>query len=370
MRGLRFLFVVFFTVWLTVLSGCHGSELFDPPADAGAAGSSTTTATNEGGAGSDIFATTSSTGGEGGGPACDGACYLWASAVFEDLGLFWIGAPGEAPPCPDTAPAVGAVLHAEPQPSPPTCPACSCSPAGCALPEEMHVSAAKCPGDGAASIAWDSPAWGGACTAQGAIAPGLMCSGVPCTQSLTVAVPAVTPCTPVSDGVEAMPDPVWGLTAQECILAPLANEGCSGSEACLPPPPEGFSLCLYRWGDDVTPEHCPEPYPRHLVMYADHDDTRACEPCSCSDPQGGECSALVSVFTGGGCGALAAAATVSTDEPACVDLPAGIGLGSKSATWLVQSPGSCTSSGGPVGGISPALPLTLCCQEAPAPPAE
>ena len=365
MRGLRFLFAVLLVGWLVLLAGCGigGSDLVKNGDEGGAADSSTTS-TGEGGSGGDIFDTTSST---SGGPTCNGDCYLWISALFENLGMFWIGS-GEAPTCPDNAPAVGAVLHADPQSSPYTCPACSCMPGGCALPEETHVSAAKCPADGAASIAWDSPAWSGDCTAEGAIAPGLMCSGVPCTQSITIAAPKVEPCTPVSEGMEEPTDPAWGLTAQQCILSPLSGEGCGGSEACVPSPPEGFSLCLYRWGDDLTPDQCPAEYPRYLVAYADEDDTRACEPCSCAAPQGGECSALVSVFTDGGCSALLGSYTITTAlDTACFDLPPGVGLGSKDATLTVSKPGSCAPSGGPVGGIIPTLPLTLCCQPDPDP---
>jgi hypothetical protein len=357
MRGLRLLLLV---GWLTLLAGC-GKPVDRDLNDEDAGGSSTTASTGEGGSGGDLF-TTSSTGGEGGGPTCDGECYLSKSWLFEDLAMVWIGS-GEPPPCPENAPAMGPLLHADPLPSPYKCPACSCMPAGCALPEEMHVSAGKCIDGAGASIAWDSPAWGGSCTAEGAIPPGLMCSGVPCTQSITIAAPTVEPCASVSEGMEEPTDPAWGLTAQQCILSPLSGEGCGGSEACIQPPPEGFSLCLYRWGDDLIPEDCPAEYPRYLVMYRHHDDTRACEPCTCSDPQGAECSVVVSVFADGACGTLVAAANASTNEPACADLTAGAGLGSKSAAWLVQSPGSCTPIGGPVGSVTPTVPLTLCCQE-------
>lgn len=351
MRDLRLLFVVLFTGWLLLLPGCGGGSEYNPPrpTEGGAAGSSTTST------------------GEGGAPACDGECYPWKSALFDDLSMFWVGS-GEPPPCPADAPAVGVTLHADPLPSPYECPACSCMPAGCALPEEMHVSAAKCPADGAASIAWDTAGWGGSCTADGAIAPGLDCGGVPCTQSITIAAPTVEPCVSVSQGTEIPTDPAWGLNAQECILGPLSDEGCGGSEACIQPPPEGFSLCLYRWGDDLSPEDCPAEYPRYLVMYADQEDTRACEPCGCSDPQGGECSAFVAVFADGACGAQLASATVPAGEPACVDLPAGVGLGSKAGALTVNQPGSCTPIGGPAGGVMPTVPLTLCCQQEPAPP--
>ncbi len=236
------------------------------------------------------------------------------------------------------------------------------------MPEQMHVSAAKCPGIGAPAIVWDSPAWEGACTSDGAIAPGLICSGVPCTQSITIAAPSIEPCAPMSEGPEMKPDPSWGLTAQECILGPLGGDGCGGSEACVPSPPDDFSLCLYRWGDDLTPDLCPADYPRYLVMYADQDDTRACDPCSCSDPQGGECAALVSLYTNAGCGAfLGSFPVTAAAETACFDLPSGIGLGSKSGTLTVNSPGSCAPSGGPVGDVTPTLPLTLCCQPDPSP---
>lgn len=353
MRALWLSFVALLVGWLVVLAGCSIPGESHPA-----------TSTGEGGSGGDLFDTMSSTGGA---PTCYGECYLWKSVLFEDLAMFWIGS-GEPPPCPANAPAAGPLLHADPQSSPYKCPECSCMPAECALPEEMHVSAAKCPGDGAASIAWDSPAWGGSCTAEGAIAPGLMCSGVPCTQSITIAGPKVEPCAPVSEGIEEPTDPVWGLSAQQCILSPLSGEGCGGSEACLQPPPEGFSLCLYRWGDDLIPEDCPAEYPRYLEMYAHHDDTRACEPCACSDPQGAECSALVSVFTDGGCGTLLGTYTVTSTLDGCHDLPPGVGLGSKAATLTVNEPGSCTPIGGPVGAITPTTPLTLCCQEEEPPP--
>lgn len=356
MRQVSLLFALCLVGWLVLLAGCDGGYLPNEPAAGGS------TSTGEGGSGGGLLTTTGT--GEGGAPVCEGECYLWKSALFEDLSLFWIGPPGEAPPCPQTAPAAGVTLHADPQPSTMICPSCSCMPGGCALPEEMHVSAAKCANaEGAASIAWDSPAWGGACTSEGAIAPGLLCSGVPCTQSITISAPSVEPCEAVSEGTEIKPDPVWDLEAQECILGPLSGEGCKGSEACAPPPPDGFSLCLYRWGDDLTPESCPEEYPRFLVMYADEDDTRACEPCSCLDPEGAECSAQVSVYTDGSCGAVLGMIPItSVQQSACLDLPPGIGLGSKSGTLAINKPGNCTSIGGAVGGITPTVPLTLCCQ--------
>lgn len=372
MRIFRSLFLVLLVGWLTVLAGCGSTIDADrPPPEGGAGGSSTSTgedgtggAANSGGAGGTGGVIFGPTGGTGGASTCDGECWPWKPATFHGLSLFWIGT-GEPPPCPaDVAPSVGLVGYAEPD-APFTCPSCSCSPAGCAMPGEMHVSAAACPAQGAPSFSWDSPGWDGACTAQGAIPAGVTCGGVSCTQSLTIGAPVVEPCPSVSEGIESFGPVSWGKAVEECILAPPTGEGCPGSEVCVPAVPDGFSLCLYHAGKDLTVEGCPDTYSRYVLVAANGevDDTRACEPCSCSAPEGAACSALVSVYYDGACTTTLAAATASLEDPACVDLPAsGVGLGSKKATWTVQQPGTCASFGGPVGGVAPSIPVTLCCE--------
>ena len=344
------------------LTACSGSrEHFPHPNGGSDAGGSSTTTTTDGGGGTG--GATLTTAGHGSAPPCDGECHLWKSALFDDLSMFWIG-PGEPPPCPLNAVAPGVRLQADPLPSPMSCPSCTCAPSGCELPTQMHASAAKCPGIGAASIDWDAPAgWAGDCTAEGALSPGLLCSGVPCVQSVTIDAPIVAGCSPISEGAEVKPAPAWGSTAQECIMGPLSGDGCGVSEACVPAPLEGFSLCLYRWGDDLSPDQCPAEYPRFLRMFADADDTRACEPCACGDPQGGECSALVSVYSDAACGALLGSYTITSSTPSsCHDLPPGAGLGGKEGTLTLNKPGSCQASGGPVGDVAPTMPVALCCQ--------
>jgi len=362
MRCLRFLFAVLLVGWVVVLAGCGTSaeRLLNDGDKGGVAGSSTTASTSEGGSGGDIFETTSSTGGEGGGPVCEGVCKEAKPAFFREVTLWWLGPSEEAPPCPAIAPLVGSLGYADPS-APFTCPSCSCAPSGCALPEHMHVSAATCSDDEPASVAWDSPGWEGACIAEGAIAPGLMCGGEPCTQSLTIGASTIEPCQPVSEGAEDIPDPAFGLLARECIIGPLTSEGCPANYACVPAPPVGFTLCVSREGDDPA-ILCPKAYPYRYVVYAGKTDERSCALCGCSDPQGAACSAVVQVFTDGACGALLAAAPVAPGEPACVDLLPGDGLGSKTATWMEQTPGSCTPSGGPVGEVVLSSPQTLCCE--------
>ena len=331
----------------------------------GEGGSSTST--GDGGSGGDIFTTT---GGSGGGPVCAGACLAGKPAWFEGLSLFWIGPSGDVPPCSDLGLSEGSVGYADPI-APSTCPSCSCSPAACELPESMHVSAAKCPGDGAASIAFDPPAgWEGTCNADGPISGGLQCNGGPCVQSLTISAVNVAPCEPVT-GADPGNQPVaWGTVARECVIWPISGEGCATGEACMPVPGAGYAACLYRYGDHTGEQGfaCPAEYPRSLVVYSNYEDNRACAPCECSTLDE-SCQALVSVFKDGACDQVAASVMVSAEQGACVDLLNGTAIGSKSASFILDQPGNCAASGGgPVGGLDLADPVTLCCQPDPGPP--
>ncbi len=323
----------------------------------------TTSTTGEGGSGGDILPTT---GGEGGGPVCAGACVAGKPAWFDGLSLFWIGPPDEAPPCSDLGLIEGSVGWADPIVPPSTCPSCSCSPAACQLPEAMHASAAKCPAGGAASIAFDAPAdWDGSCSTDNAIAGGLLCSGVSCVQSLTIAAPENAPCTPVAEGSLDVPPFTWGKEARECVIWPVSGEGCAAGHACVPVPSDRYAVCVYLKGDHAADPGfaCPAAYPRSLVVYSSYENTRDCAPCKCGDPEGGECEALVSVYKDGGCSQVAGSVMVSSGQAACVDLLNGTSLGSKSAAFTLDQPGSCASSGGgPVGAFEPADPVTLCCQ--------
>ncbi len=366
MRSVWFsIFVMGLVVVAAFSAGCgRDSNAFY---DRGETGS--TTSTGEGGSGGDIF--TTGTGGAGGDAVCAGSCVAGKPAWFDGLSLFWIGAPEEAPPCSDIGLSEGSVGYADPI-APTTCPSCSCSPATCELPEVMHASAAKCPAVGAPAIPFDAPAgWEGTCSAENAIAGGLQCSGVPCVQSLTISAPGVAPCQPVADGDPVIPLPAWGKVASECVIWPISGDGCATGEACTPPHPDGYAVCVYRHGDHSNDPGfaCPADYPRSLVVYASYEDTRSCEPCTCGDPEGAACTALVSAFKDGSCGGMLGSVTVSTAvNDACVDLPSGTALGSKTASLVLDQPGTCTPGGGsPAGTFEPADPMTLCCEPDPDP---
>lgn len=360
MRCLRFVILAGLALVL-LTTGCE----FDYGSIYGTSGGPTTSS-GDGGSGGDLF--TTGEGGDDGEPVCANACVAGAPAWFDGLSMFWIGPPDEAPPCPaDIAPLEGSIGVADLHVAPHTCPACSCSPATCALPELMHASAAKCANaDGAASIAWDAPpGWEGTCSAEEAIPGGLVCGGAPCVQSITISAPPVEPCAPLAQGAPVIAAPTWSTIARECMIGPLSGGGCATGEACAPAPPEGFALCVYRYGDHPTLE-CPAAYPRRLDIFQGVQDDRSCEQCACGEPQGAQCAALVSAFTGARCGGAAGSVVVTADEAACFDVPSGSVLGSKSAAFMVDKPGNCAPSGGAAeGAITLTEPVALCCTPEP-----
>jgi hypothetical protein len=133
---------------------------------------------------------------------------------------------------------------------------------------------------------------------------------------------------------------------------------------CVPtndPIEEGFSLCLYREGE----RDCPPGWPIQHVFYEDVDDSAVCTPCTCTDPMGGVCSGLISVYQDGGCSApLFENYFMTSNDPAtCLGVSVGAALGSKSVTDVSYQPGSCAPSGGdPAGDPIPLQPSTFCCR--------
>jgi len=353
---------------MVAVTGCGDGFVGNHSPPPGADGTTSTSGSTGGsGTGGQLF-----TGGGGSGGAavsCD-ACARDAQTPFEGLSAYAFGKPGEVAPCPDVAPLVGFEGFADLTVDPHACPSCWCSPAGCALPEGMYASAAKCPGDGAASLPF-GPAdggWEGTCSNEAPIAAGLQCEGVACVQSLSIPAMTVEPCQPLSQGAASLPTPVWGTMVRECLLGPLSGEGCETGEVCTPKLPDSLSLCLFLKGDDPAYQ-CPEDYERRVVVYAGVADERACEPCACGDAQGAECGAFLSAFANDACGSLIATVITTSEEPACVDVPSGSAVGSASASVVVDKPGTCAQSGGqPSGAIEPVGPVTLCCQKEIYPP--
>ena len=230
------------------------------------------------------------------GETCSGECVPLAPAGWSDAMLLWSGPVFAVPKCPDRAPSpyyqgwTDLVSGG--------CGECSCeAPTGsCELPTVFVASSETCPGDGpgAAHTFFTAPdPWDGSCTDQGAIPAGQLCNGVPCVRSLTIDPLVVTEsaCTPSDITV---PKSSWQTAALACrgiAMPPCTDPGM----LCVPtaePPPEDFSLCIYHEED----RDCPPGWLDKRVFYKDFDDSPTCTPCECSDPMGGACSALVSVF--------------------------------------------------------------------------
>ncbi|MBK8255734.1 MAG: hypothetical protein IPK82_24090 [Polyangiaceae bacterium] len=328
----------------------------DPKVDdsSGGEGGAPTTNTNNGGE-------------AGSAPAvCDGTCVLPAPIGFFGPTLIATGTPESVSTCPAWTSGVGFQGFADLSIAPHTCPTCTCGPAACVLPETMHASAAKCANaESAITTPFDAaPGWEGTCTQDNAIAANLNCNGAPCVQSLTIAAPTIEPCKAEEKGAATLPQATWGTVARECLIAPLGGEGCATwGQICAPEPPAGFALCVYREGEDPA-FACPMDYPHRRVVFAGTADGRDCSPCECGDPSGAECAAIVSAFTDGACGSFLGGITLTTEiETGCFDIPPGSPLGSKEAYLSLDNPGTCAPSGGvPFGEVTPAGPVTLCCQ--------
>jgi hypothetical protein len=306
------------------------------------------------------------------GPPCTGRCVPMAPYEWLGPALVWVGPPDEAPACPDERWGVVYQGFSGPSEAPLFCPLCACDPpeeASCALPVDWTVAdAAVCmPPADAQVTSFAAPAgWDGACTTEHAIPAGQLCGGHPCVQSLSIPAPGVTTgaCTPREERDPPVPSVVpWTVTALAC--APNAHASCNrDGRLCVPepagrlPPPDGFRTCIYH--PDEVP--CPEAYPVQRVFYSGVEDTRACSPCACGEPEGASCTILATAYNDDACQGLVVSSMVSSVIDFCGVLVPGTGLGSKSAEVLDIDPGTCTPSGGaPTGGVKPTGPSTFCC---------
>jgi hypothetical protein len=301
------------------------------------------------------------------GETCSGECVPLAPAGWSEAMLLWSGPVFAVPECPDRAPSPAYAGFADLVSS--GCGECSCeAPSGsCELPTSFTASADTCADDGpgSAHTFFSAPdPWDGSCTDQGAIPAGQLCNGVPCVRSLTIDPLVVneSACTPSQTMV---PKSEWQTAAKACkgtAMPPCEDPGM----LCVPtddPPPDGFSLCIYSYKEGE--QDCPPAWPTKHVFYEDFDDSPACTPCTCSDPMGGECSGMVSVYQDTSCSVpVFENFFVTSSAPAlCLDQPPGVALGSKTITGVSFQPGACAPSGGdPAGDPVPLQPSTFCCR--------
>jgi hypothetical protein len=313
--------------------------------------------------------------------ACLGKCVPEPPRGFkEEPALVWIGPERLRPPsCDDALPGTPITLSyswvgGASVPATLQCPACGCSAPVCELPASVTASSlAMCPaGPGGVETPLDAPAgWDGACVSPGA---------VPAERFGSYTIPPATerPCRPVPvDTPRATdPDPL-----DPDRLAAIACTGFTEENLCpsLPlcmryqhHPPPGWRHCIVSKEDPLDRNAdiaCTRPalpgaapvYSDRFVFYRDLSDTRTCEPCTCTQTALSTCEARVSTYEDTACGGPIATTTVGA-EGACVDPPGAMTLGSLSAEWLVNAPGSCAPGGGAVTGAATwAEVLTVCC---------
>ncbi|MFO0758417.1 MAG: hypothetical protein U0359_18135 [Byssovorax sp.] len=168
------------------------------------------------------------------------------------------------------------------------------------------------------------------------------------------------PCTPTGGGLVApLEPPSWETTIEACQGSAWGVCG-DKRQTCQPVRPEGFSRCVFS--TELTDCATASPYTQPYVAYWSITDTRGCAPCTCGPVTESACSAKVSVFHDAGCSNLLGTYSVDAAGSKCFDLPPGAGLGSKSATSPVYTPGQCQPAGGdPIGGIEPFGQMSFCC---------
>jgi hypothetical protein len=330
---------------------CPDWHVWEPPSDASGTGD----AGDNGEAGADAQSS-----------LCPGQCVPAPPDGWTMAGLIWHGPPGQEPPCPQTAPYEGYRGFADLDAPSMNCETCACGPptGKCGLPSHLTASTNVCSSGGIGILTpFDAPPnWDGACTAQDAIPGGTQCNGSPCVKSLTSDPLTLTEsgCTPQP----IVPVPRFGPTWQNAALACQVSDypPCSPTQVCAPRTAQGFSTCIFAWGDD---HKCPAPYPEPHVFYDDFIDSRTCAECTCDPPIGGTCKATLSVYQDSACkGPLAFPGldVYAEAQTYCVDLGAGTALGSKRLTKPIYTPGSCQPRGGETTGeLALVGPATLCC---------
>ncbi|XXY47541.1 hypothetical protein WME91_46810 [Sorangium sp. So ce269] len=312
--------------------------------------------------------------------ACFGKCVPLAPWGFaEEPELVWIG-PEQLRPlaCAGVLPGAPIDLsdswtgHADP-PDALQCPACTCSAPACELPAGITTSSlALCQeGPGGIETPFNAPpGWDGACVSPGRL---------PAERFGSYTIPPATerPCAPVPVDTpraeEPQPRALGDLVAVACTGF-VEKHLCDREPLCMQyqqHPPPGFRHCVVKSApsDTATSEPCLPPappggaprYSDRFVFHRDVIDNRSCSPCTCAPVTPSTCEARVSTYEDAACVQPITTQTVD-GEGACVVPPSAMTLGSLSAEWLVNSPGSCAPDGGALTGLPPSRELmTVCC---------
>lgn len=227
----------------------------------------------------------------------------------------------------------------------PTCSACGCgAPTGesCNGPVMSFYLDSSC----------DGPSLQQTVTSQCSttLPPGAM--------SATVAAPLATGGTCAATGGTATTPPVvWGQLARACSVASAPGSAdCSAGQVCVPTPSAPFStnICVMQAGVATA---CPVGYATGpQVFYSGVDDERACTPCECGAPTGGQCTIVSPAITN-------CLSGPSLDAPnACTAFTGGEPV-KLANTPVLSNPGTCAVASGGVstGTATPTGATSFCC---------
>ena len=299
--------------------------------------------------------------------ACVGGCEDISLEFERTIVALWVGREGEAPACPKQAPKAIFNGYAG-LTAPPTCPPCRCSAPSCVWPAVSGTAGDAC--GGAIVGAVDPPtSWDGTCLAGPPLGPGTF-SAIHIGAAETGGCELVEDPAPIPHVAEAAPAQ-WAVAARACAAVEDADSACAGADCVrgIGNIPADFRICIrYPEGtEESEAQACPAAYPERHVFFAGLTDTRACTACSCAAPEDAVCIASVSAFQDAACSGAPMPVfqnvPVGVNAPVCVDTSMPLALGSISAVWLADEPGSCVVAGGEaIGEARPTDSSVFCCE--------
>ncbi|MDC0749066.1 hypothetical protein [Polyangium mundeleinium] len=299
---------------------------------------------------------------------CMGGCEEISLAFERTIVALWVGPEGKEPACPKQAPKAVFNGYAG-LTAPPMCAPCRCSEPSCVLPSVRATAGDACGGSVVGAVE-PPPSWEGGCLAGPSLGPGTF-SSVHIGAVGTAGCEVIEDPLPVPQFASAWPAQ-WAVAARACAAEEEESPPACAGAACvrgIEKLPAGFQRCLrYPEGtEESETQVCPAEFPERHVFYAGLSDTRECTACSCAPPADGICIASVSAFQDASCGGapmpIFQNAAVGLNASACYDTSMPLSLGSISAGWLAEEPGSCVVAGGEaIGEAVPRDPSVFCCE--------
>lgn len=151
------------------------------------------------------------------------------------------------------------------------------------------------------------------------------------------------------------PDPSFATRARACD-APRAGGSCEEGSACVG---GTDALCVYVEGD----AECPAGFPARTVVHRSLSDERTCTDCGCDSPEV-ECTGSVPFRPANEGRCDSSLLTATLDVGTCERSEILHGSPEQDAKASLSVTGTCAPTGGAVEGeVTPAEPITVCCEE-------